>query len=397
MEDIGTEDNILTYLKWRGDLSLVQDKFNDVDGLILAELSYVPFEEIFGDSIAIESLEQDMSVLTIKQAGEMVKGDVYSKIQREYNELAILATQLLLELAQVKRFQDMKLSHYVNKLDYKTVEQFSAIHIELSDVETFIAFRGTADEMVGWKEDFNMSYMMPVPAQETAVAYMNITMNQNENTCRSGNRNDKKRRYRVGGHSKGGNLAIYGSVFCKPDYQSQIERVYSFDGPGFNEKMLTNELYHHMEQRIVSYVPQSSIVGMLFKHLDRYKVVQSTQTGIRQHNILSWNVNNRGLVLVGARDNTSYTVDATLHSWIGKMDQTQRKQFIEVVFEVLDQAGIHNMSDITTFHMGRIPEIIRAMNTISPEDRKMAGYVLSLLFKEGERNIMKNIAERKSK
>ena len=35
--------NLLDYLDWRGDLPLSRDPFNEVDNLILAELSFVDF------------------------------------------------------------------------------------------------------------------------------------------------------------------------------------------------------------------------------------------------------------------------------------------------------------------------------------------------------------------
>lgn len=383
-------DNIFTYLKWRGDLTVSQSKFNEIDALILAEVAYIPFDYIVSSDennlITIEEAAHQIALRDKKNLIESFKN--VQKIKQESSSetekdssLVIEAKYLLMELAKTNRFKKMKLCYYVDKVDYENVEQFSAVHICVSSKLTYIAFRGTADELVGWKEDFNMSYMMPVPSQTSAVHYINETVKKDG------------RYYIVGGHSKGGNLAIYGSVFCDSRCQDVITQIYSFDGPGFNQKMIEYTEYNQVKHKILSYVPQASIVGMLFEHHEDYYVVRCDAKGLLQHNILFWQVDFNKLLRENDRDRSSYLVDATLSAWLLKLDDDQRKQFTEILFEVLDKAGIYTMSDLKTFNLKKLREIIKAMTTIPPESREILGKVTSTLIKEGERNAIDNIGE----
>ena len=172
------------------------------------------------------------------------------------------------ELLNSRRFNSMKLFAYVNKIDEKTQTQFSAITIKINENELYISFRGTDNTLIGWKEDFNMGFVFPVPAQELAVDYIEkIASRHSENML-------------VGGHSKGGNLAVYSAAFCSEAVQNRIEIVYNFDGPGFDEKVLQKDGYKRICNKVNTFVPQSSVVGMLLNHEERYIIVHSTQLGL---------------------------------------------------------------------------------------------------------------------
>ena len=181
--------NIMDYLDWRGDITFEQSPFNEVDNVILAQLAYVNFRDI------IPSPEEKRSI-TLKEASQMFF-DMYTE-----NELKQDKSFLMKKAAASKRFGNLILSNYVDTVDETLEKQFGAFHIRISPKHTYVVFRGTDDTLVGWKEDFNMSFIMPVPSQEAAVEYIN-------STCQY-----IRGRLYIGGHSKGGNLAIYSAVKC---------------------------------------------------------------------------------------------------------------------------------------------------------------------------------------
>ncbi|MBP3677109.1 MAG: DUF2974 domain-containing protein, partial [Agathobacter sp.] len=192
------EDNFLTYLKWRGDLSIKDHPFNEIDALILSELAYIHFENIVpgvGEEGCISIREANA-----KYEKSTVREMFYYKEKENLFDV----------LAFCPRFADMMLCNYVSTLDEKEQEQFAAVHVNVTPNFTFVAFRGTDSTVVGWREDLNMSFMMPVPAQKSAVEYI-------EQTAKG-----LFKKYSFGGHSKGGNLAVYSGVFCNPKLQKKI-------------------------------------------------------------------------------------------------------------------------------------------------------------------------------
>lgn len=128
--------------------------------------------------------------------------------------------RLLASLAESPRFQNMEIMMYVNQIDTETQTQFPVITVLIDEDRYFISFRGTDNTLVGWKEDFNMGFVCPVPAQELALHYV-------EKIAHS-----VSGRFIIGRHSKGGNLAAYTSACCSNDVQERIEKVYNYDGPG---------------------------------------------------------------------------------------------------------------------------------------------------------------------
>jgi hypothetical protein len=189
--------NLFAYLKWRGDLSIKEFPLNEIDALILSELSYIRFEGVVPEVGSEE-------VITIEEANRRYE-------RKNLRMLYYSEKEKLLEwLANCPRYKDMTLCNYISTLDYEKQQQFSALHVNLSPYQTYIAFRGTDSSIVGWREDFNMSYMMPVPAQQSAVDYVNRTAK------------GMFRKYYLGGHSKGGNLAIYSGVFCDTHIQKKL-------------------------------------------------------------------------------------------------------------------------------------------------------------------------------
>lgn len=355
------EDNFLTYLKWRGDLSIKEHPFNEVDALILCELVYIRFENI------VPGVEED-GCITIREANAKYE----KSAEREmffYRE----KENLFDVLAFSPRFADMTLCNYVSTLDEKEHEQFAAMHVNVSPNLTFIAFRGTDSTVVGWREDFNMSFMMPVPAQRSAVEYVEKTVK------------GLFKKYSFGGHSKGGNLAVYSAVFCNQRLQKRIVKVYNFDGPGFNRKMIDDEAYKRVENRIETFVPEQSIVGLLMEHEEVYKVVESTEFAILQHEGFSWVIDNNEFALVDEVNKYSKNFSLTLKAWLEEMTPAERKEVVDAFFDVFVNAGINDFMEIADMDVKTAGRILKEVAKVPHALREKVMKLVKLLIEENSR------------
>lgn len=351
-------NNFFTYLKWRGDLSIKEHPFNEVDALILSELVYIHFENI------VPGVEEE-GVITIRQANESyVKSTGREMLFYKEKE------ELFDVLAKSPRFAEMTLCNYVNTLNVVEQQQFAAMHVNVSPTLTFVAFRGTDSTVIGWREDFNMSFMMPVPAQQSAVDYVNQTVK------------GLFKKYWFGGHSKGGNLSIYSAVFCNPKIQKKLIKINSFDGPGFNRKMVDDPAYKAVENRISAFVPESSIVGMLMEHEEGYKVVKSTEFSLMQHEGFSWVIDREEFVLAEEVDDFSKSLSITLKSWLEEMTLQERKALIDAFFDVFEEAGIYDLTEIADIDVRTAGSLVKAVAKVPHEHRGRITKLIKLLIEE---------------
>lgn len=351
------KDTIFTYLKWRGDLSVKDAPFNEVDALILSELSYIELDGI-APSVGEEG------VVTIREANAR-----YSKKESK-NPYYKMKETLFDALARSARFGDMTFCNYVSTIDLLAQQQFAAVHINISPNLTFIAFRGTDSSIVGWREDFNMSYMMPVPAQQSAVDYVNQTVT------------GWFRKYWLGGHSKGGNLAIYSGVFCNPKVQKKLVRINSFDGPGFNRKVVDDAAYIAVKDRIVAYVPDESVVGMMMEHEESYQVVKSSESFIMQHEGFSWQVDRTEFVKAEELDDRSKSMMDTVRLWMNQIRPEERKAVINTVFTIFEKAGLCDFTEFIGMDAKTAGALIKAAATVPKEERELVGKLIKLFVEE---------------
>ena len=355
------EDNFLTYLKWRGDLSVKEVPFNEVDALILSELVYIHFENI------VPGLEEEGRI-TIREANAKYEKSTAREM------LFYKAKENLFDvLAFSPRFADMTLCNYVSRLNVEEQQQFAAMHVNVAPNFTFVAFRGTDSTVTGWREDLNMSFMMPVPAQRSAVEYVEQTVK------------GLFKKYSFGGHSKGGNLAVYSSVFCNPKIQKKIIQIYNFDGPGFNRKMINEEAYKRVENRISTFIPEQSIVGLLMEHEEDYKVVESTEFALLQHEGFSWVIDRDAFVLVDEVNKYSKTLSLTLKAWLAEMNAAERKAVVDAFFDVFVNAGINNFTEIVDMDVKTAGLLIKGVAKVPQEQRDKVMKLVKLLIEEHTR------------
>ena len=353
--------NILDYIDWRGDLSFKNDPFNEIDNLILSRVSYFYFDGI------IESGE----TITINEAYKRFK-----KLNQE--KVRILQKEdldLFPAVAKSNRFGKLFLKNYINKRDLQEEKQFSAITIVLPDGTAYIAFRGTDNTLVGWKEDFNMSFMKSVPAQKDAKNYLNNVANEINGSLR------------VGGHSKGGNLAVYAAAFCNDSIKDRIIEVYNNDGPGFFEEIINTPNYQSILPKIHTYIPQSSIIGRLLNHEEKCTIVRSTQVGIYQHDLYSWQLIGKEFVSMQEVTNESEFIDKTLKNWLKEIDEEQREKFWVAMFEILSSTKAETLSQIKENWFSNSKIILETYKNLDEESKSIINKTLKSLLSIARENI----------
>ncbi len=372
--------DLFDYLDWRGDLTLAQAPFNEVDNLILAELSFVDFGGIVPGP-------ESGADLRLAEAAEQFFARVHTDKSLDMGVLVPDTIPLLLrKMADSRRFRDMRLSCYVDCLDTTRAMQFSALTIATGDGLYYIAFRGTDDTLAGWQEDFHMACMEEVPAQRMAVEYTKAVA-----------RRYPRRRLRIGGHSKGGNLAVYAAVFVPLQVQRRIQTVWSNDGPGFHRQVLDSTEYARIAERVVSIVPKSSVVGMLLEHDEDYIVVDSREQGLLQHDGFSWSVLGDHFIRLSDVTPQSRRNDRALKEWVRSMPLEQRERFVEGLFQVLSASGAVTLTDLKEESLKAAGAMIRAMKDMEKDTRDAVLYAVKVLIRSNAKVLREELQQEMEK
>ncbi|MCR5097481.1 MAG: DUF2974 domain-containing protein [Lachnospiraceae bacterium] len=343
--------NIEDYIKWRGDLTFDVDPFNEVDNLILAQLAYTDF----GGIVPAEKSDP----ISLKDASKMFF-EMHTDEEIMNTVMTVKVAPYLMPLMlESERFKRLKLCAYVSETDNETQIQFSVVTFLLPDNTYYVAFRGTDRSMIGWKEDFNMSYLYETPAQKAAVQYIN------ENFKRS------KKPLRVGGHSKGGNLAVFASSFCLESIQERIITVYTNDGPGFREEVLSAPGYNRILPRIVSIVPDQTFISSIQSHKEKHNYVKSSEKGgINQHDAMTWQVlGNRFEHTV--RSGKAEVVNKAMHEWLSGISDEKRERFVDILFDVLMSDGVDTADDLMSGGLKGFGEKFKRIKELDKEDQKI--------------------------
>jgi hypothetical protein len=364
---------MFTYLTWRGDLDFNQSPFNPVDNIILSQLSYLPLDGI------VPGID-DNSGITIHQASEIFEKKIKSKTAKEKpviiykHDPALIAT-----LGASNRFGNCRLLGYVNYIDNEKEIQFSALSIIPNESFNIIVYKGTDLSLVGWKEDINMSYCEIVPSQIEAAAYlekMADILKGNLILC---------------GHSKGGNLAAYASAYCKQSIRDRITDIYTNDSPGFHKKVFDSYGFNEITGRINSFVPQSSVIGMLLDRVNDYSVVKSTQKGLLQHNLYSWEIMYNDLVRLDRVTQGSRFVDKTLHDWINNLDREHREQFFEALYNILKSSKVNSLDELESSWLSATGNIIKSIGRTDDQTKELIQRTFNELFYAAKNNLKKII------
>ena len=355
--------NVCEYVKWRGDLTLKQSKFNEIDALILTRLSYFPFDQLIQPN-------EEATVEELSKRFEKADKSTMKILWEDDNELFPL-------MGKSERFGKMSVTQYVNKINAEQEKQFSATTIILPDNTIFVTYRGTDATIVGWKEDFNMCFKSHIASQKDAVEYLNMVSKK------------YKRLIRIGGHSKGGNLAVYAAMFTNSKVKKRIINIYNNDGPGFDDEIIKTKEYKEILPKVHTYIPQSSIIGRLLNHEEKYTVVQSIQKGIMQHDLYSWQLEGKEFICLEKVTNGSEIFDKTLKEWLINITPEQRGIVIDTAFDILNTTEVEYFSELKKNWFLNIRLMLGRYKNLDDESKKVISEIVQKLVST-VKNIISN-------
>lgn len=347
--------NMFDYLDWFGDFDWYTVPFNEVDNLIFSQLSYLDLDGIVPAARGKDAWHS----VTVTQAAQHYSELYPAENPADLGPLISAHTNALLPaMAATKRFRDVRLRGYEARLDLDTHEQFGAVCAELPDGTIYVAYRGTGDDLVGWLEDCEMSYKV-VPSQEHALEYL-----QRMGYLTRGP-------LRVGGHSKGGNLAAYAVAFCKPQLRERVIDVWCNDSPGFENQVIPLDSVRPIVPLVHFYTPEFSVVGALFDHLVEPVVIKSSGNNIMEHSAIEWQVMRGNFVRGTSTDNGSALVRQTFNQLMDSRDLPGRKKLLDALYAALTQQGIHGMADMFSRGLAGINATMASVNSLDPDDREV--------------------------
>lgn len=349
---------ILDYLKEYRDYTLEEKPFSDVDSLVLSQFAYLKFDGM------VPALGENKPMVTIY---DLVNHESYDHLYADerYREDNMA---LFLGVYRSKRFGGLKIGNYVNRIELERETQFSAVTFRLSNGIFYAAFRGTDENIVGWKEDLNLAFSEPVPGQLMSVEYL-------EKTAES-----IPGEFYVGGHSKGGNLAVYSAMNCKPEVRQRIMKIYDHDGPGFRPEVKQKSAYQEIESRIHKTVPRSSLVGMLLYTDGAYQVVESKTIGVAQHNPYTWLVDGDRFHIVEEIRAGRRFMDDALNEWILSLSQEQMHTFVDTFYQIVLASETDNLIDFTENWFRSLQKIGAALKEVDSQTAKMIIQIMKMLF-----------------
>ena len=340
---------IFDYLDYVAYDSIYDRPFKELDVLALTELTYLPFDRIVpqGDTTNIE--------VRLSDAAELVDRTTDFIVTDQH-------LQLVDSLATSKRFKNLKLLNYVDEYDPDVQKQFAAMTYRLTMDVYLVVFRGTDDTLIGWKEDFHMTYMDHVPSQRRAASYLQHVMKE-----------FPRGRFMVAGHSKGGNLAAYACSYLPDQLFKQVDAIYCYDSPGLNKSIIKTEGYQRIAHLIHRFIPQGSIVGMMLEVPEPATIVKSRAFGgFAQHDAFTWMVEKDGFVTLDQTSPDSQQMDQTLKQWVQEVPDSQLKKFFDTFFGLFLDAGITSINDLMNLkNFSKIKDIFQNAQDLDPTEREM--------------------------
>ena len=355
--------NIITYTQENLN-TFDKQPFNSVDSLVLSSAAYIHFPDV------IPEVENWKGICL----QELYRAEYFDEMFHNV-PLCDDTKQLFFALAASPRFRDIRIMGYTEQFDIATEKQFSAMTFQIQPDLSYIAYRGTDSTLVGWKEDFNMAFKCPIPSQEEAVRYI-----EKAALYCSG-------KILTGGHSKGGNLAVYAAAMCRENIQNRIVKIYSHDGPGFLEATLQSREFQQIFSRIEKTLPQSSIVGMLLEHQEDFVIVKSSKSGLLQHDQFTWEIEANNFVYIEHLTKDAKFADKTLTDWLNRISEEDRERFVDSLYSVLSANDLTTIDDFRADWQTAIPAAIHAATQLDSDTKKFLLHTLKELASMGIKNV----------
>ena len=353
--------NMLDYIKEFGHVSFEERAFSEIDALVLTELEYLPLEKV------VPSDENGENFVTVKEIAEYMQ----EHKQELFDENPMMITQERHEVSQViadaPRFQSLKFFGVVSVWDKDTTKQFAAVTVEVEPSVRLVVFRGTDETLIGWKEDFLMTYSPLVAAQTDAKEYLAKQASLFDGDLM------------VSGHSKGGNLAIYAAATQEEDVQLRIVDIFCFDSPGLYRSVLETKGYQNIVPLAMRYIPQDSLVGLMLESEVPYVIVKSNATGAMQHSAMTWEIEDGQFIKMEKLTKNSQLNDQTLKKWTESVSDEELELFWNVFFELLFSVGIDTVNDLYGQFMHYVQEFLKAAGDMDEEKRELLTRIALLL------------------
>ena len=353
--------NMLDYIKEFGHVSFEERAFSEIDALVLTELEYLPLEKV------VPSDENGENFVTVKEIAEYMQ----EHKQELFDENPMMITQERHEVSQViadaPRFQSLKFFGVVSEWDKDTTKQFAAVTVEVEPSVRLVVFRGTDETLIGWKEDFLMTYSPLVAAQTDAKEYLAKQANLWGGDLM------------ISGHSKGGNLAIYAAATQEEDVQLRIVDIFCFDSPGLYRSVLETKGYQNIVPLAMRYIPQDSLVGLMLESEVPYVIVKSNATGAMQHSAMTWEIEDGQFIKMEKLTKNSQLNDQTFKKWTESVSDEELELFWNVFFELLFSVGIDTVNDLYGQFMHYVQEFLKAAGNMDEEKRELLTRIALLL------------------
>ena len=353
--------NMLDYIKEFGHVSFEERAFSEIDALVLTELEYLPLENV------VPSDENGENFVTVKEIAEYMQ----EHKQELFDENPMMMTEERHEVSQVvataSRYQGLKFFGVVSEWDKDTTKQFAAITVEVEPSVRLVIFRGTDDTLIGWKEDFLMTYSPLVAAQTDAKEYLAKQASLFDGDLM------------VSGHSKGGNLAIYAAATQEEDVQLRLVDIFCFDSPGLHRSVLETKGYKNIVPLAMRYIPQDSLVGLMLESEVPYVIVKSNATGAMQHSAMTWEIEDGQFIKMEKLTKNSQLNDQTFKKWTESVSDEELELFWNVFFELLFSVGIDTVNDLYGQFMHYVQEFLKAAGNMDEEKRELLTRIALLL------------------
>lgn len=347
--------NLLHYIDSYGCYSFKDVEFNEVDNAILSSLSYLDLEGIVSSN--------RFSPITVREAAELF----FQKHLKKDNVLISIknAIKVFKAIKGTKRYGDLLLYNYIYEKDEEG--QFSALTIEIQPKLVFVSFEGTDDTVGGWKEDFMFCYTFPTMGQKKAIDYVNKRfMFRNKKII-------------LGGHSKGGHLAIIAGMYANFLVRDKIINIYNNDGPGVLKEQIDSGYYKNIEKKLIHIVPNHSVFGLLLYHKDNYIVVRSAKKGLWAHDMFTWVVQDKQFMRAEL-DSFSSSLEKTILEWLEKCDINKKEKFVTSLFDIFKRVGVDNISDILE-NKKLVFDLITEAKDLDSDDRKILKDLFQIILK----------------
>lgn len=364
-------DTIHSYLKEYGDISFSERPMNHVDSLLLCQFAYLKFDGLVPD------ISEDKPSVTLTELDRhpdregLFADERFEKDNRELFE----------GMLSGRRFRNIKLNCHINVVEKEWEAQFSAVTVILEDGTIYVVFRGTDETIVGWKEAFNMAFLSPVPGQALSVKYLN-TVAERFSTP-----------FYVGGHSKGGNLAVYSAMNCVPQVQERILKIYSMDGPGFRPEVLKECGYDRIADRVVKLLPHSSVIGMIFEWDTGYQVVESRSFSLAQHNPYNWKIKNGEFVAAEDIYERARLTDNAINEWLISQNEDRIKLFVDTLYQVISASEADDLIAFTADWKKSMNGVISAFKEVDEDTKKMLQEAVKDLFELAKARVKEELVK----